>query len=99
MQWYLNQVKQFQFDFETLSLEQVPRSRNSCIDSLATLATSIGGSLPRIILVENLVMFGYDNQTPVGVNTIRAGPNWMDLIFSFLTNGTLPNDKTVAKKA
>ena len=77
MQWYLNQLKQLQFDFETFSLEQVPQSRNSHTNLLATLATSIGGSLPRIILVENLVMFGYDNQTPVGVNKICAGPSWM----------------------
>ena len=44
-------------------------------------------------------MFGYDNQTPIGVNTIRAGPSWKDPIVLFLTNGTLPNDKTEAKKA
>ena len=48
MQWYLNQVKLLQSDFESFTLKQVPRSRNSHADSLATLATSVGGSLLRI---------------------------------------------------
>lgn len=99
MQWYLNQVKQLWYDFETFSLKQVPRSINSHTDLLATLATSNGGTLPRILLVENLVMFGYDNQTLVRLNTRLASPSWMDPIVLFLMNGTLPNDKTKAKKA
>ena len=33
------------------------------------------------------------------MNIIRAGLSWMDPIVSFLTNGTLPNDKTEAGKS
>ena len=46
-----------------------------------------------------MVTFGYDNQTLVGVNTIRTGPSWMEPIVSFLTDGTLLDDKAKAEKA
>ena len=54
MQDYLNQVKHLQSGFESFSLQQIPRSRNTHADSLATLATSSAQNLPRVILVEDL---------------------------------------------
>ena len=41
MQDYLSQVRRLQLGFESFSLQQVPRSRNMHVDSLATLATSL----------------------------------------------------------
>ena len=55
MQGYLGKAWQLQSSFESFSIQQVPRSRNTHADSLATLATSFGRDLPQIILVENLV--------------------------------------------
>ena len=40
MQEYLSQVRHLQFEFESFNLSQVPRSRNTYTDSLATLAMS-----------------------------------------------------------
>ena len=40
MQEYLNQVRHLQFGFKSFNLSQIPRSRNTHADSLATLATS-----------------------------------------------------------
>lgn len=40
MQEYLNQVRRLQSGFESFTLQQVSRSRNTHADSLATLATS-----------------------------------------------------------
>ena len=40
MQEYLNQVRHLQSGFESFTLQQVPRSRNTHADSLATLTTS-----------------------------------------------------------
>ena len=40
MQEYLNQVRHLQSGFESFTLLQIPRSRNTHADSLATLATS-----------------------------------------------------------
>ena len=41
MQDYLSQVRRLQLGFESFSLQQVLRSRNMHVDSLATLATSL----------------------------------------------------------
>ena len=54
MQEYLNWVKRLQLGFNSFSLSHVPRSGNTHVDSVATLATSSAGDLPRIILVEHL---------------------------------------------
>ena len=51
MQEYLNQVKHLQSGFESFNLLQIPRSRNTHANSLATIATSSAQSLPRVILV------------------------------------------------
>ena len=54
MQDYLSQVRPLQSGFESFSLQQVPRSKNTHVDSFATLATSLAQYLPRVILVEDL---------------------------------------------
>ena len=54
MQGYLSQVRHLQSKFESFSLLHIPRSGNTHVDSLATLATSSAQSLPRIILIEDL---------------------------------------------
>ena len=46
MQEYLSQVRHLQSEFESFNLSQIPRSRNTHADSLATLATSSTQSLP-----------------------------------------------------
>ena len=53
MQEYLSQVKRMQSDFDLFSLSHVSRSGNTQTDSLATLATTLAGSLPRIILLKH----------------------------------------------
>jgi len=40
MQEYLNQARYLQSGFNSFSLHQIPRNRNTHTDSLATLATS-----------------------------------------------------------
>ena len=54
MQKYLNQVRRFQSGFKSFTLLQIPRSRNTHANSLATLATSLAQSLPQVILIEDL---------------------------------------------
>ena len=46
MQEYLSQAKHLQSSFESFTLQQIPRSRNTHVDSLATLATSSAQDLP-----------------------------------------------------
>ena len=98
MLWYLNQVKNFFGGFCSFTLEQVPRSKNSHADSLATLATISRENLPRIILVEDYTLLAYDVPASVQIHFTRMGPSWMDPLLMFLKNELLPEDKTRAEK-
>lgn len=91
-------MKRLLTNFESFTLEQVPQSQSSHIDSLANLATLVGERLLRIILVENLVTPAYNKQTAVGVNFTQVGPSWMDSIVSFLKDGNLHEDRVKAEK-
>ena len=46
MQEYLGQVRRIQTKFESFDLSHIPRSGNTHVDSLATLATSSAQDLP-----------------------------------------------------
>ena len=52
MQEYLSQVRHLRSGFKYFNLSQVPRSRNTHANSLATLAMSSTQSLPQVILIE-----------------------------------------------
>lgn len=95
MQGYLGKARQLQSGFESFSIQQVSRSRNSHVDSLAT---SYGKNLPRVILVEDLVRPVELEVVKVGVCQIRVVPSWMDLIVLFLKEATLPLESGVAEK-
>ena len=68
MHGYLNKARQLQSSFESFSIQQVPRSKNTHADSLATLAISSKQGLPRVILIEDLLMHADQIQTMVGVH-------------------------------
>ena len=74
------------------------RSGNTHADSLATLATSSAGGLPRIILVEHLDRAGEVAKDTVRIHEIRVVPSWMDPIIKFLKDDTLPEEKSEAEK-
>ena len=98
MQGYLNQVRHLQSSFESFSLLHIPRNGNTHVDSLATLATSLAQSLPRVILIENLCKPTEVKGEVVHVHQVRVGPNWMDPIVLFLREDILPEDKSEADK-
>ena len=90
MQEYLSQVKRLQSDFDLFNLSHVSRSGNTNVDSLATLATSSAGSLPRFILVEHLDRANEVAKGMVCIHEVRVGPSRMDPIVKFLKNDVLP---------
>ena len=98
MQEYLSQVRHLQSRFESFNLSQIPRSRNTHSDSLATLATSLAQSLPRVILVEDLYQPIEVGSNMVYIHQTRVGPNWMDSIVLFLKGDVLPEDKSEVEK-
>ncbi|XP_075670446.1 uncharacterized protein LOC142640258 [Castanea sativa] len=84
--------------FKSFTLVQVLRSRNTHVDSLATLATSSTQSLPQVILVEDLYKPTEMKGDMVRVHQIKAGPSWMDFIVLFLREDILPEEKSEANK-
>ena len=98
IQEYLGQVRHLQSGFESFNLSQVPRSRNTHVDSLATLATSSVQNLPRVILVEDLCKPTELGGNKIHVHQIRVSPSWMDSIVLFLKEDILPKNKSEADK-
>ena len=94
----MNQVGHLQSGFTSFNLLQIPRSRNTHADSLATLTTSSAQSLPRVILVEDLCKPTEIRRNVVHIHQIRVGPSWMDFIVLFLKEDILPEDKFEADK-
>ena len=98
IQEYLSQVKCLQSDFNLFSLSHISRSGNTHVDSLATLATSLAGSLPWVILVEHLDRACEVAKGMVRIHEVKVGPSWMDPIVKFLKDNILPEEKSEAKK-
>ena len=98
MKEYLSRVKRLQLGFNSFSLSHVPRSKNTHMDSLATIATSSAGDLPRIILVQHLDRGNEVVKGMVHVHEVRMDPSWMDPIMRFLKDDVLPEEKSEAEK-
>ena len=98
MQEYLNQVRHLELGFESFNLLQIPRSGITHADSLATLATSLAQSLPRVILVEDLCKAIKMKREMVHIRQIRVGPSWMDSIVILLKEDILLEGKAEADK-
>ena len=98
MQEYLNQVRHLQSGFESFNLLYIPRSGNTHIDFLATLATSSTQGLPWVILVEDLCKPTKMKREMVRIHQIRVRPSWMDSIVIFLREDILPEEKPEADK-
>ena len=94
----MTRVKYLQKNFESFDLQHIPRSGNTHADSLATLATSLDQSLPRMILVEDLGKPTGERGKMIYVPHVRVGPNWMDPIIQFLSKDVLPEDKSDVEK-
>ena len=88
----------FVVKFEFFTLQQISRSRNTHVDSLATLVTSSRQGLPRVTLVEDLHKPTEEKNEKVQIHQIMVGPSWMDPLVLFLKKGTLPDKKGEADK-
>ena len=98
MQGYLSQVRHLQLGFKSFSLLHVPRSGNTHVDSLATLATSSVQNLPRVMLIEDLCKPTEVKGKVVHVHQVRVEPSWMDPIVLYLRKDILLEDKSEANK-
>ena len=94
---YLKKVRELLKKFLRVQVKHVPRAENSRADALAKLATVSQEDLGRLIpvehLLEPLVSIDYREVSPV-----MSEPSWMDLIWDYLVDGTLPSDPKEASK-
>ncbi|GJW85846.1 reverse transcriptase domain-containing protein [Tanacetum coccineum] len=96
MKRYLSKVQELQKHFCSFIITQIPRSKNKRTDALSKLASSSFSHLTKSVLVEIILCRSIDVKV---VNTVEeTSPTWMDPIIDYLTNGTLPNDPTKARK-
>ena len=94
---YLKEVPELLKKFIRVQVKHVPRAENSRANALAKLATSSQEDLGRLIPVEHLPepLISINNRE---VSPMMSEPSWMDPIWDYLVEGTLPSDPKEAFK-
>ena len=94
---YLKKVQELLKKFIRVQVRHVPRVENTRVDALAKLATTPQEDIDRLIPVEYLPkpLMNVDDEE---VSPIMSKPSWMDLIWDYLVDGTLPSDPKEASK-
>ena len=94
---YLKKVLELLKNFIRVQVKHVPREENSRADALAKLAAASQEDLGRLIPVEHLPKpsVSIDNEE---VSLMMSEPSWMDPIWDYLVEGTLPSDPNEASK-
>ncbi|CAL2227015.1 unnamed protein product [Prunus armeniaca] len=95
MSAYLSAAHQLLQKFQAYEIRQIPRSENSHADTLSRLASVINDKIGRKVPVEILSQL---STTASEVCTVRYEDTWMSPIYAYLTTGTLPTDKSQARK-
>ena len=94
---YLKKVRELLKKFIRVQVKHVLRVKNSRADALAKLATASQEDLGRLIPIEHLSepLVSIDNEE---VSPVMSEPSWMDPIWDYLVDGTLPSDPKEASK-
>ncbi|KAI5351639.1 hypothetical protein L3X38_004530 [Prunus dulcis] len=92
---YLSTGHQLLRSFQAYEIKQIPRGENSHADALARLASAINDNVGRKVPVEILAQ---PSTVTSEACAVRYEDTWMSGIYVYLTNGTLPEDKTQARK-
>ena len=85
---YLRLVNFLRKSFDRVKVTQISRGKNSHADSLATLASSVEDSVPRIISMEEVDHPSIERLCCVVVASIPR-LSWMDPITTFIMDGLL----------
>nr|XP_025684604.1 uncharacterized protein LOC112785350 [Arachis hypogaea] len=91
LQKYLERVKELSKQFEEVTIQHVPRERNTRADLLSKLASTKPGTGNRSLIQ------GITKEPAVALHLTKMSPSWMDPITDFLKNGKLPGDGKEAK--
>ena len=94
---YLKKVGELLKKFIQVQVKHVPRAENSRVDALAKLATTSQEDLGSLMPVEHLQepTVSIDNGE---VSPMMSESSWMDPIWDYLVEGTLPIDPKEASK-
>ena len=94
---YLRKVRDLLKKFVLVQVKHVPRAENSRVDALAKLATTLKEDLSRSTPVEYLAEPSID-LCDVVVALVESEPSWMDPIWDYIIDGSLPDDPKEAAK-
>ena len=94
---YLRKVRDILKKFVLVQVKHVPRVENSRSDALAKLATAPQEDLGRLTPVEYLAEPSID-LCDVVVAPVESEPSWMDSIWDYIIDGSLPDDPKEAAK-
>ena len=94
---YLRKVRDLLKKFVLVQVKHVPRAENSRADALAKLATAPQEDLGRSTPVEYLAEPSID-LCDVVVAPVESEPSWMDPIWDYIIDGSLPDDPKEAAK-
>ena len=94
---YLQKVRDLLQKFVSVQIKYVPRTENSRADTLAKLATALQEDIGESAPVEYLAEPSIDPHSLV-IAPIGSTPSWMDLIWDYINDGTLPDDPKEATK-
>ncbi|XP_057730205.1 uncharacterized protein LOC130945514 [Arachis stenosperma] len=91
LQKYLEKVKELNSQFEEITIQHVPRERNTRADLLSKLASTKPGVGNRSLIQ------GMLKEPAVTLHLTGANPSWLDPIVDFLKSGRLSDDEKAAK--
>ena len=94
---YLQKVRDLLKKIVLVQVKHVPRTENSRADALAKLATTSQEVLGRSTPVEYLAEPSIDPYNMV-IAPVESMPSWMDPIWDYIIDGSLPNDPNKAAK-
>ena len=94
---YLQKVRDLLQKFVSVQIKYVPRTENSHADTLVKLATALQEDIGESAPVEYLAEPSIDPHSLV-IAPIGSTPNWMDPIWDYINDGTLPDDPKEAAK-
>nr|XP_027124399.1 uncharacterized protein LOC113741115 [Coffea arabica] len=95
MRRYLSKIHQLTAYFTYFEIQRIPRSENKRADALSRLASTSFSDLNKTVLVEVLDEPGYVEEVAC---PIHSEDTWMTPFILFLSQGTLPEDRTEARK-
>ncbi|XP_025661750.1 uncharacterized protein [Arachis hypogaea] len=91
LQKYLEKVRELTRDFQEVTVQHVPRERNTRADLLSKLASTKPGVGNRS-LIQGMV-----KEPTVALHLAESSPSWLDPITNFLELSKLPDDEKAAK--